>query len=181
MSVWQLDEELWFPNPLWGESDGLLAIGGDLSVDRLVLAYSNGIFPWYAFQMESEPHWYCPLDRFVIFPNEIHISHSMRQLLRQKRYEVTINKDFEGVIRGCSTAQKRQEEAGAWIGPDIIEAYTEMHRRGYAASVEVWEGVQLVGGLARPFLARACFRWFLMPQNSHSSIWPSICNRLVAA
>ena len=107
--------------------------------------------------MESEPHWYCPLDRFVIFPNEIHISHSMRQLLRQNRYEVTINKDFEGVIRGCSTAQKRQEEAGAWIGPDIIEAYTEMHRRGYAASVEVWEGVQLVGGLYGVTLGKAFF------------------------
>ena len=157
MAVWQLDEELWFPNPLWGEGDGLLAIGGNLSVDRLVLAYNNGIFPWYAFQMESEPHWYCPLDRFVIFPNEIHISHSMHQLLRQKRYEVTINKDFEGVIRGCSTAQKRQEEAGAWIGPDIIEAYTEMHRRGYAASVEVWEGGQLVGGLYGVTLGKAFF------------------------
>ena len=141
--VWQLDDELWFPNPQWGEDDGLVAIGGDLSVNRLLLAYSNGYFPWYAFNMESQPHWYCPLDRYVIFPNEIHVSHSMRQLLRQRMYEVTVNQDFEGVIRGCSTAQGRNEEGGAWLGPDIIEAYTRLHRLGYAASIEVWEQKQL--------------------------------------
>lgn len=130
-----------------------MAIGGDLSVERLLFAYSNGFFPWYAYHMESEPHWYCPLDRFVIFPSEIHISHSMKQLLHQHKYEVTINQDFEGVISGCSKAQARDEEGGAWLGPNIIEAYTELHRRGYAASVEVWEptadsqGRRLVGGL----------------------------------
>ena len=158
MAVWQLDEELWFPNPRWGEDDGLVAIGGDLSTDRLLLAYSNGFFPWYAFNMEREPHWYCPLDRYVIFPQEIHISHSMRQLLRQCRYEVTVNEDFEGVIRGCSTAQGRNEEGGAWLGPEMIEAYTLLHHLGYAASVEVWErqrvgasaGIRLrVGALGR--------------------------------
>ena len=137
--ITQLDERLWFPNPYWGEEDGLVAIGGDLSIDRLLLAYSNGFFPWYAYQMEGEPHWYCPIDRFVIFPNEIHISHSMRQLMRQHLYEVTINQDFEGVIRGCSKAQGRNEECGAWLGPDIIDAYTDLHHLGFAASVEVWE------------------------------------------
>ena len=154
--VWQLDEELWFPNPRWGEEDGLVAIGGDLSPERLVLAYSNGFFPWYAFQMEREPHWYCPLNRYVIFPGEIHISHSMRQLLKQQKYKVTVNQDFEGVINGCSVAQGRNEENGAWLGPDIIRAFTRLHRLGYAASVEVWEwregatagvGQRLVGGL----------------------------------
>ena len=139
MAVWQLDDDLWFPNPRWGEDDGLVAIGGDLSVERLVLAYSNGFFPWYAYQMEREPHWYCPLDRYVIFPDEIHVSHSMRQLLRQRKYQVTVNEDFEGVIHGCSTAQGRNEEGGAWLGPDIIEAFTRLHHHGYAASVEVWE------------------------------------------
>ena len=151
--VWQLDDELWFPNPRWGEDDGLVAIGGDLSVERLVLAYSNGFFPWYAFQMEHDPHWYCPLDRYVIFPNEIHISHSMRQLLRQHKYEVTVNQDFEGVINGCSKAQGRNEKNGAWLGPDIIEAFIRLHCLGYASSIEVWEptdnaeGRRLVGGL----------------------------------
>ena len=155
--VWHLDEKLWFPNPHWGEDDGLVAIGGDLSVDRLLLAYSNGFFPWYAFNMEKEPHWYCPLDRYVIFPSDIHISHSMRQLLRQHKYEVTVNRDFDGVIQGCSTAQGRNEMQGAWLGPDIIEAFTRLHRLGYAASVEVWEGARLVGGLYGVTLRNAFF------------------------
>jgi len=148
--VWQLDDELWFPDPHFGEDDGLIAIGGDLSIDRLLLAYGNGFFPWYAYQMDSVPRWYCPLDRYVIFPSEIHISHSMRQLLRQKRYQLTISQDFDGVIRGCSMAQDRNRDDGAWLGPHIIEAYTELFRQGFAASVEVWdnsEGHRLVGGL----------------------------------
>ena len=152
-----MDEELWFPNPRWGENDGLVAIGGDLSTDRLLLAYSNGFFPWYAFNLEHMPHWYCPLDRYVIFPNEIHVSHSMRQLLRQQKYEVTVNQDFDGVIHGCSTVQGRHEESGAWLGPDIIEAFTRLHHHGYAASVEVWEGQRLVGGLYGVTLCNAFF------------------------
>lgn len=162
MAVWQLDDELWFPNPKWGEDDGLVAIGGDLSVERLLLAYSNGFFPWYAYQMESKPHWYCPMNRYVIFPSEIHVSHSMRQLLRQHKYEVTVNQDFDGVIRGCSTAQGRNEESGAWLGPAIIEAFTRLRKHGYAASIEVWEssnadGRRLVGGLYGVTLRNAFF------------------------
>ncbi len=169
MAVWQLNDELWFPDPHWGEDDGLVAIGGDLSVNRLLLAYNYGFFPWYAFNMESEPHWYCPLDRYVIFPNEIHISHSMRQLLRQQKYKVTVNEDFEGVILGCSKAQGRDEQGGAWLGPNIIEAYTEMHRRGYAASVEVWEGEKLVGGLYGVTLNKAFFGESMFSQVPNAS------------
>ena len=147
----RLDDNLWFPDPHYGEDDGLVAVGGDLSVDRLLLAYSYGFFPWFSFRNSEEPYWYCPLQRFVIFPKEIHISHSMRQLINQNRYMVSINKDFDGVIRGCATAQNRDTEEGAWLGPDIIKAYTELHRQGLAASVEVWEqqadGHRLVGGL----------------------------------
>lgn len=163
MSVWQLDDELWFPDPHLGEEGGLVAIGGDLSVKRLLLAYSYGFFPWYAFQMESEPHWYCPLDRYVIFPDEIHISHSMKQLLKQHKYYVTVNEDFEGVINGCSIAQGRNEESGAWLGPDIIDAYARLYHLGYASSVEVWqptenaEGRKLVGGLYGVTLRNAFF------------------------
>ena len=163
MAVWQLDDELWFPNPRWGEPDGLVAIGGDLSVDRLLLAYSNGFFPWYAYQMESEPHWYCPLQRYVIFPNAIHVSHSMRQLLKQNKYEVTVNQDFEGVINGCSHVNGRNKEMAAWLGPNIVEAYTRLHHKGYAASVEVWEPAdgeqqrRLVGGLYGVTLSNAFF------------------------
>lgn len=155
MMVFQLDNNLWFPAPHLGEADGLVAVGGDLSVDRLLLAYSYGYFPWFSFKREHEPLWFCPLQRFVIFPKEIHVSHSMRQLINRHEYEVTINRDFEGVIRGCATAQNRNEEEGAWLGPDIIQAYTELHRQGFAASVEVWKhdaasadgAHRLVGGL----------------------------------
>lgn len=163
MAVWQLDDDLWFPNPRWGEDDGLVAIGGDLSVDRLLLAYSHGYFPWYAFNMERQPHWYCPLDRYVIFPDEIHVSHSMKQLLKQHKYQVTMNQDFDGVIHRCSTTNGRNEEGGAWLGPDIIEAYTALHRRGYASSVEVWDlspdaqSRRLVGGLYGVTLCHAFF------------------------
>ena len=127
------------------EPDGLLAVGGDLSVDRLLLAYSNGIFPWYSFRDCKEILWYCPQRRFVIFPQEIHISHSMRTLMRSGRYGVSIGEDFKGVIDGCS--RLRINEQGAWLGPDMIAAYTELHRQGLAQSVEVWEDGRLVGGL----------------------------------
>ena len=158
MAVFQLDDKLWFPDPHFGEDDGLVAVGGDLSVDRLLLAYSNGFFPWFSFRNREEPLWYCPLQRFVIFPREIHVSHSMRQIFRQNRYRVTINRDFDGVIRGCATAQNRNEEEGAWLGPKIIEAYTELHRQGFAASVEVWDqDDRLVGGLYGVNLGRAFF------------------------
>ena len=157
MAVYQLDNDLWFPDPHLGEEDGLVAIGGDLSIDRLLLAYSNGFFPWFSFRDQEEPLWFCPLQRFVIFPSEIHVSHSMKQLLKKNPYRITINKDFEGVMRGCATAQNRNELEGAWLGPNIIKAYTELYRQGFAASVEVWEGSQLVGGLYGVTLGRAFF------------------------
>ena len=143
--IFQLDDELWFPDPRLADDDGCLAVGGDLSVDRLLLAYQYGIFPWYSFRDNEEPVWYCPHERFVIFPNEIHISHSMRTLLNKKKYTFSLNQDFECVIHNCS--KLRYEEEGAWLGEDIIRAYTELHRQGFAASVEVWEGEKLVGGL----------------------------------
>jgi leucyl/phenylalanyl-tRNA--protein transferase len=157
MAVYQLDNDLWFPDPHLGEDDGLVAVGGDLSVDRLLLAYSNGFFPWYSFSHNKEPMWFCPLQRFVIFPKEIHISHSMQQLIKKHKLKPTINKDFEGVIQGCATAQNRNKEEGAWLGPAMIEAYTEMHRQGFAVSVEVWLDKQLVGGLYGINLGRSFF------------------------
>ena len=153
--VYQLDDDLWFPDPRQADEDGCLAVGGDLSIDRLLLAYQHGIFPWFSFRDSDEPVWYCPHERFVIFPNEIHISHSMRTLLNKKKYTFSLNEDFEGVIQNCS--KLRYEEEGAWLGEDIIKAYTELHRQGFATSVEVWErnendnenekGKRLVGGL----------------------------------
>lgn len=149
--VFRLDDELWFPDPHLADDDGCLAVGGDLSVDRLLLAYQNGIFPWYAFRYD-EPVWYCPKKRFVIFPDEIHVSHSMRTLMRKNTYTVTINEDFNGVISNCGML--RIDEDYAWLGPDMQAAYTELHNQGFAASVEVWENYssetsdkRLVGGL----------------------------------
>ena len=140
MPVFQLDEnEIWFPNPYLGEEDGLIAIGGDLSPERLFLAYSHGFFPWFSFRDNPEPVWYCPLERFVIFPGEIHISHSLRTQLNKDRYIFTINKAFEHVIRACALADGRIDKEGAWLGPDIIEAYTQMYMLGLAKSVEVWQ------------------------------------------
>ncbi len=156
--VFQLDDELWFPDPHLADDDGCLAVGGDLSVDRLLLAYQYGIFPWYAFR-HDKPIWYCPHQRFVIFPNEIHISHSMRTLMNKGIYRVSFNEDFEGVIRNCG--QLRIEDEYAWLGPDITEAYTELYRQGFAASVEVWrqheEGEKLVGGLYAVNIGNAVF------------------------
>ena len=157
MSVFQLDDELWFPDPRLGEDDGLVAVGGDLSVDRLLLAYSNGFFPWFSFQHQKEPLWYCPMERFVILPSEIHVSHSMRQLIARHELDVTINQDFEGVIRGCATAQNRDQEEGAWLGEKMIAAYTELHRQGFAASIEVWQDHRLVGGLYGVNIGSAMF------------------------
>lgn len=143
--IFALDDEIAFPDPRLGEPDGLFAIGGDLSIDRLLLAYSYGIFPWYSFRDSDEPYWYCPMQRFVIFPEEIHISHSMRSLINRQRYRLSINEDFEGVITNCG--KLREDEEGAWLGEEIVKAYTALYEQGFAASVEVWDGENLVGGL----------------------------------
>ncbi len=145
--VFKLTDRMVFPDPYYGEPDGLLAIGGDLKVERLLLAYHNGIFPWYSYRSEIGPKWYCPLERFVIFPNEIHISHSMRTLINSGRYRMTLNEAFGDVIRWCGKVNGRNEEYGTWLGDEIIDAYTKLHDLGYAMSVEVWEGDTLAGGL----------------------------------
>ena len=154
--IFQLNKSITFPDPHLAEDDGLFAVGGDLSVDRLLLAYSNGIFPWYSFRDQPQILWYCPMKRFVIFPDKIHISHSMRTLLNKDEYSVSINNDFNGVINNCS--KLRYDEEGAWLGKDMIKAYTELYRQGFAASVEVWdkEG-KLVGGLYGVSIGPALF------------------------
>lgn len=153
--IYRIGKELIFPCPVNVEPDGLLCVGGDLSVDRLLLAYSNGIFPWYSFRHNREILWYCPQDRFVIFPDEIHVSHSMRTLMNSGKYEVSIGENFDAVIRNCS--QLRIHEAGAWLGDEMIRAYTELHRQGFAQSVEVWESDRLVGGLYGVTIGRCFF------------------------
>ena len=152
--IYRLSDRIAFPDPRRGEPDGLFAVGGDLSIDRLLLAYSNGIFPWYSFR-DEEIMWWCPMQRFVIFPDEIHVSHSMRTLINKNKYRLSINEDFEGVIENCSSM--RINEEGAWLGEDMKRAYTELFHQGFAASVEVWDGERLVGGLYGVNIGRAFF------------------------
>ena len=128
-----------------GEMDRI-ARGGKMTVKRLIEAYGKGIFPYYAFRLE-ELYWCCPLDRFVIFPEEIHISHSMRTLMNSGRYSVTYDKRFSSVIMGCALIDGRHDHMCAWLGAEVMEAYEAMHKAGLAHSVEVWEGEKLVGGL----------------------------------
>ena len=153
--IFALDDEISFPDPRLGEPDGLFAIGGDLSIDRLLLAYSYGIFPWFSFRDSDKPYWYCPMERFVIFPEEVHVSHSMRNLINKGLYRVSINEDFDGVIRNC--CELRVHKKGAWLGKEMIEAYTRLYEQGFAASVEVWDGDKLVGGLYGVCIGNAFF------------------------
>ena len=155
--IFRLGEDIVFPDPRLGEDDGLLAVGGDLSEERLLLAYSYGIFPWFSFRDWSEPAWYCPMQRFVIFPDEIHISHSMRSLMNKHEYMVTFNRDFDGVIEGCSQVDGRYDANGAWLGEDMMRAYRHLNRQGYAVSVETWNSSgDLAGGLYGVAMGR-CF------------------------
>jgi len=139
-----LTEDLWFPNVSEASEDGILAIGGDLSVARLLLAYRSGIFPW--FETDEPILWWSPDPRFVLFPKKLKVSKSMRQVLRNKNYTVTVNKAFVDVIKACAKA-KRGEQTGTWITQNMINAFTELHNLGYAKSVEVWKSDDLVGGL----------------------------------
>lgn len=139
-----LTNKIWFPNVNEATEDGLLAIGGDLSVERLLLAYKSGIFPWFA---HDEPIlWWSPNPRFVLFPEKLKVSKSMKQVLKKKDYIVTVNKDFEAVINECSKA-KRDGQAGTWITKSMKGAYIKLYQLGYAKSVEVWNNDVLVGGL----------------------------------
>ncbi len=146
--LFELGDSIIFPDPRMGQEDGMLAIGGDLSVPRLLLAYSYGIFPWFSFRDWDRPAWFCPMQRFVIFTDEIHVSHSMRTLMNKGKYQVTFNRDFDGVIKGCSEVNDRVNQEGAWLGNDMMRAYKKLNRLGYAMSVEVWnEREELAGGL----------------------------------
>ena len=143
MPVYRLREnEISFPDPVLAREDGLLAVGGDLSVERLLLAYCNGIFPWY--NPEEEIMWWCPKERFLIFPEQIHVSHSMKKYIRKHRLEIRLNRDFRDTMHRCRALR---EAEGTWIGDDMEEAYLKLYESGYAASVEAYEDGVLSGGL----------------------------------
>jgi len=141
----QLDEqEIWFPDPSLAESDGLLAVGGDLRIERLELAYEHGIFPWY--DEETPILWYAPHNRFVLFPDELRISKSMRKTMKSGIFTVTCNEAFEEVIKGCAQTP-RKEQSGTWITSDMQHAYINLHKKGRANSIEIWFENNLCGGL----------------------------------
>ena len=138
-----LTQNLKFPDVNETNQDGLLAIGGDLSPERLLLAYSKGIFPW--FELDAPILWWSPNPRFVLFPDKLKVSKSMRQVLRNKNFTVTVNKSFSQVIRSCAEIN-RNGEVGTWITESMIKAYIELHELGFAKSIEVWNDDNLVGG-----------------------------------
>lgn len=142
MPLFALDNKLYFPPVQQAEPDGLLAVGGDLSLERLELAYRSGIFPWYEGQYIL---WWCPDPRFVIFPDELRVSKSMQQLLKKNSFKFTINKAFRDVIGNCQQIN-REGQDGTWITADVLDAYTAFHEAGFAHSAEAWKDGELVGG-----------------------------------
>ena len=142
--IFQLEDDLLFPPIHLAEEDGLLAVGGDLRSERLILAYKNGIFPWYS---DNDPIlWFAPHDRFVLYPERLKISKSMKQIFRANKFKVTFNNAFADVIKNCATID-RADQDGTWITNDMQKAYIVLNELGYAHSVEVWEDEKLVGGI----------------------------------
>ena len=152
MPIYRLSNDLVFPDPSLSEDDGLLAIEGDLSPERLLLAYANGIFPWFS---DEEPIlWWSPDPRFIVYPKDIKISHSMKKILKKNKYRVSFDTCFRDVISNCSSTRK---EEGTWITNEMIEAYCKLHELGFAHSVETWYENKLVGGLYGVSIGRCFF------------------------
>lgn len=154
MPIYILTDEIAFPPPNLATEDGLLALGGDLSVDRLVEAYRNGIFPWYS---DGEPLlWWSPDPRLIIYPHQYRPAKSLRQIINQKHFEVAFDTHFKEVIAACAENPRKDQE-GTWITPEMEKAYINLHQAGYAHSVEAFQDGKLVGGLYGVSLGKAFF------------------------
>ena len=176
MPVYRLSKEIIFPNPDLAEEDGLLAVGGDLKFERLILAYCNGIFPWYSY---GEPIlWWCPKPRFIIKPNEVNVSKSMKRVFNKGKFTVTFDKDFKAVIQNCK--ELRENKEGTWITDDMKQAYIDLFNKGFASSVEVYKEDKLVGGLYGVKIGRCFFgeSMFSTETNASKVALISICKRL---
>jgi leucyl/phenylalanyl-tRNA---protein transferase len=161
-----LTEKIDFPPVEMADTDGLLAMGGDLSTERLLLAYKSGIFPWYS---EGEPIcWWSPNPRFVLLPAELKVSKSMQTVLNNGSFRFTINKAFDKVITNCKSI-KRKHEDGTWIQQEIIDAYTRLHQLGFAVSAEAWKNGELVGGLYGVLLGNVFFGESMFSTESNAS------------
>lgn len=166
MAVYLLNkEEIVFPNPTLAEEDGLLAVGGDLSVERLLLAYTHGIFPWY--NPDEEILWWCPKDRFVIFPNEIHVSRSMKKYFKKHVITLALNRDFRDTMHRCRV--KREDNEGTWISDEIEDAYYELYERGFAVSIEAYEDGELAGGFYGVAIGKCFFGESMFSEKENGS------------
>lgn len=161
-----LGREFAFPPVESASEEGIVAIGGDLETERLLLAYRNGIFPWYN---EDEPIiWWCPDPRFVLFPGDLKISKSMQTVLRNGSFRFTINKAFPSVIQHCKNITRKDQE-GTWINPAVQKAYTLLHELGYAHSAEAWQDGELVGGLYGIRMGNVFFGESMFSKKSNAS------------
>lgn len=166
MPVFRLKKgEISFPHPACARYDGLLAVGGDLSVERLLLAYTHGIFPWY--NPGEEILWWCPRERFVIFPKEIHISKSMKKYQKKHELGLVLNRDFADTMHRCR--MKREFAEGTWISDEMEEAYGRLHEAGYAVSVESYEDGELAGGLYGVSIGRCFFGESMFSEKENGS------------
>jgi len=166
MPVFRLQKEIVFPSPELAEDDGLLAVGGDLSEQRLLLAYSMGIFPWYSG--DSPLLWWSPDPRLVLFPEDLKVSRSLKQTINKGVFAITMDTAFDKVISSCAHV-KRKNEKGTWITDDMIEAYTRLHHSGYAHSVEAWFDGKLAGGLYGIALGSVFFGESMFSKKSNAS------------
>jgi leucyl/phenylalanyl-tRNA---protein transferase len=166
MPVYALTNELRFPDPERASRDGLLAVGGDLRVERLLLAYQLGIFPWY--DDDSPILWWSPPRRCVMAPATFHVSRSLQRVLRQEHFTVTFDHAFPAVIRACG-ATRIAEGKGTWIVPDMVDAYCALHDAGFAHSAEAWSDGQLAGGIYGVSLGRAFFGESMFTQSTNGS------------
>ncbi len=165
MTLHVLNDKIWFPPAEEAMSDGLLAIGGDLSTDRLILAYKSGIFPWYDGTM---PLWWHPNPRFVLLPDELKVSKSMKTLLNQDKFRFTINRAFEAVIDNCKKIDRKNQD-GTWINDDVKQSYIQLHQLGIAQSAETWLNGQLVGGLYGIKIGKVFFGESMFAHESNAS------------
>ena len=162
-----LKTDIWFPDVEESTEEGIVAVGGDLSVERLILAYSRGIFPWYSSD-RSPILWWSPNPRFVLFPENLIVSKSMRPYFNQNKFKVTWDQNFEDVIKNCQKID-REDQLGTWITSKMLAAYIQLHKKGYAHSVEVWLDNELVGGLYGISLGKVFFGESMFAKVSNAS------------
>ncbi len=164
---WLSENDFSFPHPELANEDGILAIGGDLSTERLLAAYRLGLFPWY--NPDDPILWWSPDPRFVLFPQELKIAKSMRPYFNQQKFVVTFDQAFEEIITGCQQHKRKGQSGSSWISKEVLESYVQLYHEGYAHSVEVWQGQQLVGGLYGIYLGKIFFGESMFTKVSNAS------------